>query len=172
MSVPRTPPDGAALVVSLVLLLILTVLGVTGMSNAALEMVMSGNRLYAEAAFQAAETGLRRRLAAGGFVPGSAPQTLTGTTATGDRFQVTTRYVHSTASPPGLVGSTRARIRARGYLAHHFELVSLGQSRRNGQARHTQGIYLLEAGPETDTADDTMELPPYVRSYWRHSDTE
>lgn len=185
MTVRYAHNAGAALVVSLVLLLIMTVLGVSGMATAALELVMSGNRQYARAAFQAAETGLQRRLFAGSFVPGSAPQTLSGATATGDTFQVTTRYVHTTAAPPGLAGSSRAHWSARGYRAHHFELVSLGRSRRNGLARHTLGIYLLEAGPDSpdsgdrgcglsdcESADDYMEPPPYVRSYWRHSDTE
>ena len=50
--------QGAALVVGLVLLLVLTVLGVSTMSTASLEVSMAGNDQFAENAFQLAETGL------------------------------------------------------------------------------------------------------------------
>lgn len=48
---------GAALVVSMVLLLVLTLLAVSTMSTASLEVTMAGNAQYSENAFQLAETG-------------------------------------------------------------------------------------------------------------------
>jgi type IV pilus assembly protein PilX len=58
---------GAALVSALTMLLILTVMGVTGMQNATLDEQMSGNTRNRNLAFQATESGLRiaeQRLAA------------------------------------------------------------------------------------------------------------
>ncbi len=49
---------GAALVISLILLLVLTVLGVSTMSTATMEMRMAANDQFLENAFQLAETGL------------------------------------------------------------------------------------------------------------------
>jgi hypothetical protein len=54
----RTAQHGAALVVGLVLMLVLTVLGVSGMNTATLELVMANNNQSQQLAFQAAETGI------------------------------------------------------------------------------------------------------------------
>jgi len=50
--------QGAILVIGLVLLLVMTVLGVSTMSTASLELNMAGNDQFFENAFQLAETGL------------------------------------------------------------------------------------------------------------------
>lgn len=55
--------QGVALLVSLILLLILTVLGVSTMSTASMEMRMAANDQFLENAFQLAETGLDTDLA-------------------------------------------------------------------------------------------------------------
>ncbi len=49
--------QGAALIVGLVLLLVLTILAISTMSTSRLEVTMAGNNQYAENAFQLAETG-------------------------------------------------------------------------------------------------------------------
>jgi Tfp pilus assembly protein PilX len=49
---------GAALVVSLVLLLVMTILAISTMNTAGLELAMAGNTQYSENAFQLAETGI------------------------------------------------------------------------------------------------------------------
>ncbi|MAF83782.1 MAG: pilus assembly PilX N-terminal domain-containing protein [Gammaproteobacteria bacterium] len=54
---------GAALITSLILLLVLTVLGVSTMSTATMEMRMAANDQFLENAFQLAETGLDTNLA-------------------------------------------------------------------------------------------------------------
>jgi len=50
--------QGAALVTALILLLVMTVLGVSTMSTTTMEMRMAANDQFAENAFQLAETGL------------------------------------------------------------------------------------------------------------------
>jgi hypothetical protein len=47
--------NGAALVVGLLLLMVLTLLAISGMNTASLELVMAGNTQYQQNAFQAAE---------------------------------------------------------------------------------------------------------------------
>ena len=59
--------DGAALVTSLVLLVIITVLAISGMNTATTELAMARNDQSYENAFQAAETGLETALAQGRF---------------------------------------------------------------------------------------------------------
>lgn len=51
--------DGVVLVVSLIMLLLMTLLGVAAMNTSLLEEKMAGNSRDLELAFQAAETGLR-----------------------------------------------------------------------------------------------------------------
>src|SRR5512134_4057674 len=57
--------SGAALVVGLLLLLVLTILAISGMTTASLELQMAGNEQYQERAFQAAETGIEQAIASG-----------------------------------------------------------------------------------------------------------
>jgi len=59
----NTTQGGAALVVSLVMLLVLTILGVATMGTAKMEMRMAANAQFFENAFQLAETGLDTNLA-------------------------------------------------------------------------------------------------------------
>jgi type IV pilus assembly protein PilX len=49
---------GAALVVGMILLLILTVLGVSGMNSSVFGLTMASNAQFFQNAFQAAETGI------------------------------------------------------------------------------------------------------------------
>ncbi len=52
---------GAALVVGLILLVIVTLLAIGGMNTAALELIMSGNEQYRQKAFEAARSRYRSR---------------------------------------------------------------------------------------------------------------
>ena len=68
--------QGAALVIGLVLLVVITVLAISGMNTATTELAMARNDQNYENAFQAAETGLEMALGQNGF------STLVGTTLT------------------------------------------------------------------------------------------
>ncbi len=57
--------SGAALVVGLILLLVLTLLAISGMTTASLELLMAGNAQYQERSFQAADAGIEQALAGG-----------------------------------------------------------------------------------------------------------
>jgi len=57
---PAGSQRGTALIMSMVILMILTILGITAMGTASLEEKMSGNTQEATRAFQAAESGLNQ----------------------------------------------------------------------------------------------------------------
>ena len=82
-SFPAGAPErqrGAALVIGLILLLVLTVLAISGVNSASLEFFMAGNEQFRQNAFQAAETGIERALVNGQFVvAGAATATEIGT---------------------------------------------------------------------------------------------
>jgi len=59
----RERQSGAVLIISLILLLIMTLLGVTTMNTTALQEKMAGNSQEVNRAFQAAETGLSQAFA-------------------------------------------------------------------------------------------------------------
>ena len=59
--------DGAALVVGLILMVVITILAISGMNTATTELAMARNDQSYENAFQAAETGLEMALSQGRF---------------------------------------------------------------------------------------------------------
>ncbi len=145
--------QGAALIVGLILLVVITVLAVSGMNTATTELAMARNDQNYEYAFQAAETGLENALAQGQFT------TLAGATITkiiNDNDAVTAQidFEDSTLVPDKAfslgVGS--------GVAAYHFLATSRAESRRAGvgtttdrdsTAVHTQAFYVV--GPESPT---------------------
>ena len=66
--IQRKQQDGAALVVGLILLVVITVLAISGMNTATTGLAMARNDQNYENAFQAAETGLERALSQGSFI--------------------------------------------------------------------------------------------------------
>src|SRR5215470_6398859 len=80
----RRRQNGAALVIGLILLLVLTLLAVSGMNSASLEFVMAGNEQFRANAFAAAETGIEQTIAQGTFNPGAAAQALNGANTAND----------------------------------------------------------------------------------------
>ena len=141
--------QGAALVIGLILLLIMTLLGVTGMNTASLELLMTSNEQFSENAFQASEAGIERTLAAGGFTTAGGPIQVTATLDNGDKFTATTTFETETGVPPR-VGSAFSRgVGGSGFAAYHFEIVSRGASQRNAISQHTQGLYLIGPGGGT-----------------------
>ncbi len=143
---------GAALVVGLVLLVVVTVLAISGMNTATTELAMARNDQNYENAFQAAETGLEQALAQGRFdtlniVPFNLNVIGNDTVAGDIRFEDST-MVPDRAFSLG-VGS--------GIAAYHFNATARAVSRRDAgivtdrdsSAIHTQAFYVV--GPEAPT---------------------
>lgn len=131
---------GAALVIGLVLLLILTLLAVTGMNTATTELVMAGNEQYRRAASLAASTGIEVAIAdIGGVptVPGVAPTVANAPTGnvTIDSYTSATRYM---GEESGLPQSSVDK-----FVGLHFEIDSTGVSARNARDRQVQGVFVV-----------------------------
>jgi type IV pilus assembly protein PilX len=137
----RAPQGGAALVVGLVLLLVMTVLGVSGMNTATLELVMSGNAEAQQDAFQAAETGIDIGITERNW------NTLADDvvdTALGDgsyHARAVTTYSDCTIYPDSAFSTGVAG----GVSAYHFDVVAVGSGPRNAKSTHTQSFFV--AGP-------------------------
>ena len=144
--------NGAALVVGLILLVVITVLAISGMSTATTELAMARNDQNYENAFQAAETGLETALGQGQFntLAGAA---ITQTINTHDEVNTQVNFEDSTLVPNkafSLGGGS-------GVSAYHFLATSLAESRRapgsttdrDSTATHTQAFYIV--GPEAST---------------------
>ena len=144
--------SGAALVVGLVLLVVVTVLAISGMNTATTELAMARNDQNYENAFQAAETGLETALSQGRFntlVDANLVQNVTAN----ESYTVVIQFEDSTLVPDRAfslgVGS--------GIAAYHFNITSTAESRRDAGgttdrdafAVHTQAFYVV--GPESPT---------------------
>jgi type IV pilus assembly protein PilX len=146
--------NGAALVVGLVLLVVVTVLAVSGMNTATTELAMARNHQNYENAFQAAETGLEQALAQGRFDTLNNVNLVQNVNAN-DSVSSTIQFEDSTLVPDRAfslgVGS--------GISAYHFIATATADSKREGVAGattdrdatavHTQAFYVV--GPEQPT---------------------
>lgn len=145
--------QGAALVVGLLLLVVITVLAISGMNTATTELAMARNDQNYENAFQAAETGLEQALSMGAFntaAAGTVPLILINAN---DSVSADIAYEDSSIVPDRAfslgVGS--------GVSAYHFLATSRAQSERvqgsttdrDSTAVHTQAFYIV--GPEAPT---------------------
>lgn len=144
--------QGAALVVGLMLLVVITVLAISGMNTATTELALARNDQAYENAFQAAETGLATALSQGQFQTASATA-LAQTPSSHQSISTTIQFEDSTVVPDRAfslgVGS--------GIAAYHFNATSQAEFRRDpgnttdrdSTARHTQAFYIV--GPEMST---------------------
>lgn len=135
---------GTTLVVSLILLLVLTVLGVSGMSTSALELTMASNTQYHEDAFQAAETGIDIAVATRNFTtlaPSAVPLTPLGDGTY--QTQGLTTFAETTPVPDAgfSMGTNSGSVQA-----FHFDIVATGTGPRGATATHTQSFYVVGPG--------------------------
>ncbi|MEZ5499269.1 MAG: PilX N-terminal domain-containing pilus assembly protein [Steroidobacteraceae bacterium] len=133
--------SGAALVVGLVLLMILTLLAITGVNTSTTELIMAGNEQYHRAASEAAGAGIELAmgtLAAVPTSPGAAP-TVAGPTAMpsspGDSFTTSTRYMGDETNLP--------QSSVNKFIGLHFQIDSSGTSARNAQDQQRQGVFVV-----------------------------
>ena len=146
----RKHQQGAALIIGLLLLVVITILAVSGMNTATTELAMARNDQTYENAFQAAETGLENALAQDVFNTGG-PTVITPPSSTYGQVTATIRFEDSTLVPDQAfsLGS------GSGIAAYHFNatsqadyIISVGND-RNASAVHTQAFYIV--GPDSPT---------------------
>jgi len=144
--------QGAALIVGLVLLVVITVLAISGMNTATTELAMARNDQNYEFAFQAAETGLENILASGTFDT-AANAAVTKIINTHDTVVAQVAFEDSSIVPDKAfsLGS------GSGVSAYHFLATATADSLRSpgnttdrdASAVHTQAFYVV--GPESPT---------------------
>ncbi len=144
--------NGAALIVGLLLLVVITVLAISGMNTATTQLAMARNDQNYEFAFQAAETGLEQILSQGSF------DTLLGASITqiiNEHDQVTAQIVFEDST---LVPDKGYSLGAgSGISAYHFLATAQAVSRRapgsitdrDSTAVHTQAFYVVGPGSPT-----------------------
>ncbi len=132
---------GAALVVSLVLMLALTVLGVSAMNTAMLELAMANSTQSQHGAFEAAETGIEIALAESRFTTGGPSVVPAAPVGDGPyETRTSTRCVTTTAVPDRAFSIGAG---SGGVQAFHFEIVSIGTGPRGAVSTHRQGFYVI-----------------------------
>jgi type IV pilus assembly protein PilX len=139
---------GSALIVGMLLLAVLSLLAISGMYTSASELMMSGNEQYRARAFEAAQTGIERAIAAGSF-NSTLTTTVSETLEAGDSYKVTIRPRGTTAPPPGYDATADVQ---------HFEIESHGLSLRGSHVTSVQGLFVA---PQSGAR---------VRTYWYRKD--
>ncbi len=146
--------DGAALVVGLVLLVVVTVLAVSGMNTATTELAMARNNQNYENAFQAAETGIELALSQGMFST-TVNANLVQNVNANDSVTAVIQFDRTTLVPDQAfsLGS------GSGIAAYHFVATATAESKREGvgggttdrdaSAVHTQAFYIVGPGSPT-----------------------
>ena len=132
---PARAQRGATLVVGLVLLLVLTVLGVSGMNTSTMEVQMSANMQFQQDAFQVTED-------ATDIVIGTLNYSTTAPSALAplgnpdtDRRALTT-YRGNTNVPDAAFSGGEVE-------AFHFDIQSTGRGARNAASSQIQSFYVI-----------------------------
>ena len=134
--------SGAALIVGLILMLVLTVLGVSGMSVSVFGLTMASNAQFELETFQAAETGIDFTIdnanlnttATQNFTPAYTDGTYTANTQM--TAQGNTPYLHASFS----IGEDEGSV-----AAYHYDVVATAAGPDGASAVNTQSFYI--AGP-------------------------
>ena len=142
----RHGQKGAALVIGLMLLLVLTVLAISGVNSASLEFFMAGNEQYRQNAFQAAETGIERAMVLAIYNPGAVAQTINGSNSPTDNYAATVTPQLNGAPQPAIWGNSW-----NSFSTYHFEVSSLGTAVRNARAVNNQGVAVIAPTDPTVT---------------------
>ena len=149
--------QGAALIVGLVLLVVITVLAISGMNTATTELAMARNDQNYENAFQAAETGLENAISQGTFDT-SANVSITQVVKTygyNSQDEVTSQIAFEESS----IVPDKAYSLGSGssVAAYHFLATAVAESKRDtgtttdrdAGATHTQAFYTVGPGSPT-----------------------
>ncbi|HJR58119.1 MAG TPA: PilX N-terminal domain-containing pilus assembly protein [Vicinamibacterales bacterium] len=141
---------GAALVVGLVLLMVLTILAVSGVFTSTLELRMVRNMQSQERAFQAAEFAVEDALANPVLSTSTpftqddtqVPNTATASYPDGDRYSYTLQFVGQSPLGTGMTGYSIGSA----FQSYHFQVDANGVGPDGAIADHTQSFYVVGPG--------------------------
>jgi type IV pilus assembly protein PilX len=143
--------QGAVLIVGLLLLVVITILAVSGMSTATTELALARNNQTYENVFQSAEKGLETALSQDNFST-AGPVTVTPATTANEFIEVSIQFEDSTIVPDKAfsLGSGSS------VAAYHFLATSQAKYRfsgsladvtdRDAAATHAQAFYVVGPG--------------------------
>lgn len=139
-----TRQHGAALIVGLILLLVLTILAVSGVVTSNLELRMVRNTQNQEHAFQAAEVAVEDALA-NSLLSTSVPvvqATIANPNSVGDQYLYRLDFVGQTALGTGMTGYSIGT----SFTSYHFQVAASGFGPDNSLAQHVQSFYIVGPG--------------------------
>lgn len=135
---PNTPRHqrGAALIIGLLMLLVLTLIGVSNMSMTTVELRMAANQQNKNHAFQAAESGIETAIPLVNYANINSAQTITPPVLSYAQVAVQADFVLSNNCP--------GQSLTRGLQCNHFQIDSVGQHlQSNASSAQAQGVYRL-----------------------------
>ena len=135
---PPTRQRGAALVIGLVLLLVMTLLGITGLSSSTFDLAMAGNSQNAQSSFQAAESTIEVELRLGAAGTDAPRVNENYDFGGGARGRAETGFQASRLPPPGYSLTE--------FQADHYLITSTGTAARSASSTHLQGFYVVVPG--------------------------
>lgn len=132
---------GAALIVGLILLLVLTILAVSGVMTSNLELRMVRNTQSQERAFQTAEVAIEDALA-NSLLSTSVPVVqplMPNPNSVADQYQFQLQYVGETPVGTGMTGYSIGT----SFTSYHFQVDATATGPDNSLAQHTQSFYIV-----------------------------
>lgn len=141
------PQSGAALVVGLILLSLITLLGLAGASAAQLELALARNEQFRENAASAAAAGIEFAIShLTASTPETVPARLTAMQGGISHFEVDTQFMGYELGLPQAPGASLA--------AAHFDIVSTGHSGRGAIDRQRAIVMVIVEHPAPVLARD------------------
>ena len=136
--------QGAALIVGLVLLIVLTILAVSGVVSATFELRMVRNTQSQERAFQAAEVAVEDALANPVLSTSAVftQPTVPVPNSPNDTYGYTLQFVGQADLGTGMTGYSIGS----NFVTYHFQVDATGNGPDSALAQHTQSFYVVGPG--------------------------
>ena len=136
--------QGAALVVGLILLMVLTILAVSGVFTSTMELRMVRNSQNQEHSFQAAEVGIEDALANPVLSTSSvfAQATTAVPNSAGDTYSYNLQFVGQAPLGTGMTGYSIGT----SFQTYHFQVDATGNGPDSSLSTHTQSFYVVGPG--------------------------
>lgn len=142
--------SGAALVVALILLVALSLMAISSMNTASLDLIMAGNEQYRSRAFAIAEAGIERAFKGGTLNSAIDTPAVNGTGLGNDTYSYTISRTNGgipESAPPeySLAGSQ--------YKSIYFRIASTGTSERGTTTTNVQELFRIVESPDESSYD-------------------
>jgi type IV pilus assembly protein PilX len=136
--------QGAALVIGLILLLVLTILAVSGVFTSTMELRMVRNNQSQERSFQAAEVAVEDALANPVLSTSTVfnQATVAVPNSPGDTYSYQLQFVGQSPLGTGMTGYSIGT----SFQSYHFQVDATGNGPDNAVSNHTQSFYVVGPG--------------------------